>query len=224
MSNFGELFAGFWDPTLDQDAIITSVSPGISGQTSILNFENTHDYRLGMTLVAGMLYNNPPQALFGTVYIIGVPTSLSVAVNYDFYLAQDFIRGDAKGYIGLQNSVHDVQDWVETIKVATTSITGKRRTITKGTYSNFEITNNLLNIEDPQVRINLSKLLLEYNGQDVILFPHVDRNQIKDSEGNDVLFNMNANFSHVNSLDFRDFAKLRFVSQNYTDVTNNIGT
>jgi len=220
MSTFGSKHPAFWidSKTQSKTPIISTTS--IVGVSSIITFTNAHDFEAGMMvklyLVSGNFYD-------GWAYIISVPTYNTILINVDVGTNAGFDLATCKAYIGLERSKITRTGFVETDKIVHTSVlTGTRHTTKKGTYSSFEVELNLVNM-DATDRVNLSKLLYKYNGTNVLFYPHVDKEYIKDSSNVGVDFNIDVNFNYLTTTDFEDLGIVTFISQKYTDISQNIG-
>ena len=231
MGIFGEQNPALWDSDLSQTSVATLVATTQVGVSSTVTFANAHDYELGMRLyfdgISLPTGPNPPVIFTGWGYVIGVPDTFSVSLDVDLYGTggSGFPSGNktVTGYIALEYATMEDPNFIVTDKIVHTSIiNGNRNTINKGSYSNFSIKLNSLRLSEVN-RVNLSRLLNIYKGENLLFFPHVDKDYIKNSLSVGVEFNLDLSFKYVDGADFRDIDFVNLTSQEYTNIALNIG-
>jgi len=229
MSNFGESFPALWQDSKTQAGTVISCQTLITGVSCRLSFLNAHDYSIGMLIKAngltftGELVTGP---FYGFYYIIST-RAFTVDIAFDFVGGGTATPGgntSVNGWIGLERFTYELVDYKKPIKIVRPSvINGDVNIKKKGSYSNFDIKLNLLNMDDTN-RINLSKLLNDVEEMDdLIFYPHVDGDSLKDSLGAVVYVDFSVNFKYVDSTDFRDVAQITIRSNKYTSIKQNIG-
>jgi len=221
MALFGESFPALQDPNITATAGIVSTQTLISGSTSLLTFQNTHEFEVGMMID---LRNFAPEIddYRDYVYILA-ETSLTVTIDLDVGNNTLLVPHTVEAYIGLDYATFEAPIYKEIQKIERVSIlTGYRNAVRKGYYTDFTIKLNLLSMPSPQ-RANLAKLLENIDGGDYIFYPHIDRAAIRDDSLSTVLFNVENTYEYISPIDFRDVSFVNLKSKEYTNIKNNIG-
>lgn len=222
MANFGNDIPALWDSGKEQRQTIVASQTSVVGQSSILTFANAHDYEKGMLLhvrlEADAIYTDQ------WCYVIGLlPDATKCQVDYDFGTPSSISLGFADGFIALEHAIYEDTGYVIPDKVKYKSVVnGKKSKVYKGHYTNYKFTINLLNYPGTN-RVNLSKLLYSLNGSEVLFYPHIEKDNLKNSLNQDVEFDIDVLFYYLSTIDFRDRCKINLESNDYVDLDRNIG-
>ena len=219
MSLFGEGFPAIWEVDKNQISTILESQTSVAGQSSVLTFNNAHDYEVGMYLHVKII-----KGVYIDIYAnVTNVTPLQVTIDYDVGNNVDLDLGEATGYIALVHATYDSPEYIDKEQINKKSpITRKKKVITLGHYTNFVFTLNLLRYTD-SVRDALAKLLYKVDAADVYFYPHIDKEKIQKKDGGDATFNFNFSPYYLSEIDFRDRATIIISSNDLTDLTNNIG-
>ena len=121
----------------------------------------------------------------------------------------------------LLDYVNIIKDEPEEIKIMHESVfTGHREFVLLKKYWVFELKLHLYKYANP---INKYAELKTYEGSDVRLYRHSDGNYIETPDGVDAVFFLETiDESYYQTPDYKDLLFLRFVSNNYTDLSQGI--